>query len=358
MIMWAFPVLGCALLASALLLRRRPLTALAVLLGGSVAAMALESPAPTGTLQIVAACAAGIEVCYIAATRTRRVSVTGVAMAGAGLPILLLGVPSPGMRPGGIVAPAAAPVTIAVPLVTIIAWLIGNSIRQAHARAELVRAQAAAQAAMAERLRIARELHDIVAHSIGIIAIQAGSGRLVFDARPDEARDALATIEATSRETLSGLRRMVKGLRRADPEPGPGQAPLGPAPGLASIERLAAMTLDSGVQVDVDWHGSRQPLPADIDASAFRIIQEAVTNVVRHAGTSQCQVCIGQQDGQLSIEVTDSGHGGSAAGTGYGITGMRERATLLGGDFSAGPRPGGGFRVTARLPLPAPASAR
>jgi signal transduction histidine kinase len=148
---------------------------------------------------------------------------------------------------------------------------------------------------------------------------------------------------------------MVKGLRNADPEEGPGQAPLDPAPGLAGIERLAAMTLDAGVKVDVDWHGSREPLPADIDASAFRIIQEAVTNVVRHAGTGRCQVSISQQDGQLSIEVTDSGRGGSGAGTGYGITGMRERAALLGGDFSAGPRPGGGFRVTARLPLPAPA---
>ena len=109
------------------------------------------------------------------------------------------------------------------------------------------------------------------------------------------------------------------------------------------------------MQVDVDWRGSREPLPADIDLSAFRIIQEAVTNVVRHASTGQCQVVIDQQDGQLSIEVTDSGHGGSPAGTGYGITGMRERAALLGGDFSAGPRPGGGFRVAARLPLPAPA---
>jgi len=357
MIMWAFPVLGCALLASALLLRRRPLTALAVLLGGSVASMTLQSPVPASTLQIVAACAAGLEVCYIAATRTRRVSVTGVAMAGAGLLILLLGVPSPESHRDVIVGPTVPLVPIAVPLVTIIAWLIGNSIRQAHVRAELVRAQAAAQTAMAERLRIARELHDIVAHSIGIIAIQAGSGRRVFDARPDEARDALATIEATSRETLSGLRRMVTGLRRADPEPGPGQAPLDPAPGLAGIERLAAMTLDAGVQVDVDRRDSQEPLPADIDLSAFRIIQEAVTNVVRHAGTDRCQVCLSQQEGYLSIEVTDSGHGGSPAGTGYGITGMRERAALLGGDFSAGPRPGGGFRVAARLPLPAPASA-
>jgi signal transduction histidine kinase len=238
-----------------------------------------------------------------------------------------------------------------VPLVTIIAWLIGNSIRQAQAQAELV----AAQTAMAERLRIARELHDMVAHSIGIIAIQAGSGRRVFNARPGEARDALAAIEATSRETLSGLRRMVKGLRNADLEAGLRQAPLDPAPGLAGIERLAAMTLDAGVKVDVDWHGSREPLPADIDASAFRIIQEAVTNVVRHAGPGQCRVSIERQHGQLAIEVTDSGRGGSPAGTGYGITGMRERAALLGGDFSAGPRPGGGFRVAARLPVPAPA---
>ncbi|MGE5290022.1 MAG: sensor histidine kinase [Micromonosporaceae bacterium] len=236
-------------------------------------------------------------------------------------------------------------------VVTIIAWLIGHSIRQSQAQAELRRAQAA----MAERLRIARELHDIVAHSIGIIAIQAGAGRRVFDARPAEARDALAAIEATSRQTLAGLRRMMTGLRRAEPEPGPGQAPPGPAPGLADLEQLAAMTLDAGVKVDVDWHGSREPLPADVDLSAFRIIQEAVTNVVRHASTSQCHVSIGQQDGYLSIEVTDSGRGGSAAGTGYGITGMRKRAALLGGDFSAGPRPGGGFRVAARLPVPVPA---
>jgi len=315
------------------------------MLGGSVAFIALAPARPSG-VQIVLASAAGIEICYMAATRTRSVSATGLAMVGAGLLI-------PG--PGGL---DLAPLRGGVALVTIIAWLIGNSIRQAQAQAELLRAQAAAQTVMAERLRIARELHDIVAHSIGIIAIQAGAGRRVFDARPDEARDALAAIEATSRETLSGLRRMVTGLRRAEPEPGPGQAPLDPAPGLADIDRLAATTLDAGVQVDVDWHGSREPLPADIDLSAFRIIQEAVTNVVRHAGTGQCQVCIGQQDGQLSIDVTDSGRGGSAAGTGYGITGMRERATLLGGDFPAGPRPGGGFRVTARLPLPAQASAR
>ena len=346
--MWAFPALLCAWLAFALLLRRRPLPALAVMLGGSAATIALEPLRPGPPLQIVLAGAVGTTICYLAATRTRAVSVAGLAIVG----ICLL-IPGPA-------GPDLAPFRAEVAVVAIIAWLIGHSIRQAQARAELRRAQAAAQTTLAERLRIARELHDIVAHSIGIIAIQAGAGRRVFDARPDEARDALATIEATSRETLSGLRRMMTGLRDAEPGPDAGQAPLGPAPGLADIDRLAAMSLEAGVKVEVDWHGSRSPLPADIDLSAFRIIQEAVTNVVRHAGTGQCRVLIGQQVGQLSIEITDSGRGApaskiTAAVAGYGITGMRERATLLGGDFSAGPRPGGGFRVAARLPLPVPA---
>jgi len=342
----------CVLLVSALLLRRWPLPALAVLIGGSVAFIALELSLPRAP-QIVLAGAAGIEICYLAATRGRRISVAGVAMIGTCLLI-------PG--PAGV---DLAQFRGSVTAITIIAWLIGNSIRQAQVQAQLRRAQAAAQTAMAERLRIARELHDSVAHSIGIIAIQAGAGRRVFDTQPALGRDALAAIEATSRETLSGLRRMVTWLRLADPDPVPGQAalgtgPLGPAPGLADIERLAAMTLDAGVRVDVDWHRSTEPLPADIDLSAFRIIQEAVTNVVRHAGTDRCRVCIGQQNGQLSIEVTDDGRGRGAAGTGYGITGMRERAALLGGDFSAGPRPGGGFRVAARLPVPvlAPTAAR
>jgi signal transduction histidine kinase len=360
MFMWGSPVFIGALVASGVLLRRMPLAALAVTLAGSVVpSLAPAEQIPASSFQVVIACVAGLEVCYMAATRTRGVSLTAVAVAGAGVPILVLAFPLRGQLPNGRSGTPVPVITVLVPLVMIIAWLIGHSIRQARGRTELVRAQAAAQIVMAERLRIARDLHDIVAHSIGIIAIQAGSGHSVFDARPAEARDALATIEATSRETLAGLRRMMTGLRQAEPwgvsGAGPGQAPLGPAPGLADLERLAAMTGDAGVQVEVEWLGSREPLPADIDLSAFRIIQEAVTNVVRHAGTDRCLVWIDQQDGQLSIEVTDSGHSGGPAGTGYGITGMRERAALLGGDFSAGPHPDGGFRVAARLPLPAPA---
>jgi len=178
--MWAFPVLGCALLVSALLLRRTPLMAVAVMLGGSVAAVALgPGPGQTPPLQIVLAAAAGIEICYIAAACPLKVSAAGLAMAGAGLLIPVRG--------GLDLAPSRAGAAVVV----IIAWLTGHSIGQAQARAELRRAQAAAQVVMAERLRIARELHDIVAHSIGIIAIQAGAGRRVFDARPGQAREAL-----------------------------------------------------------------------------------------------------------------------------------------------------------------------
>src|SRR5580693_2043699 len=314
MIMWGTPTFIGALLASAVLLRRMPLMALAVTLAGSVApSLAPPEQIPASSFQVVLACVAGLEVCYMAATRTRRVSLTAVAAAGAGLPILVLEFPLPDQLPNGHSGTLVPVITVLVPLIMIIAWLIGHSIRQARARTELVRTQAAAQTVMEERLRIARELHDIVAHSIGIIAIQAGSGRRVFDARPDQARDALAAIEAASRETLSGLRRMMTGLRRAEPgsAAGPlGSAPLGPAPGLADVERLAAVTLEAGVRVEVEWLGSREPLPADIDLSAFRIVQEAVTNVVRHAGTDRCLVWIDQQDEQLAIEVTDGGRGG------------------------------------------------
>src|SRR5579863_59739 len=257
MIMWGIPTFIGALVVSAVLLRRLPLAALAVTLAGSVApSLAPAEQIPASSWQVVVACVAGLEVCYTAATRTPRVSLTAVAVAAAGLPILVLAFPRPDQLPNGRSGTPVPVITVLVPLVMIIAWLIGHSIRQARGRTELLRAQAAAQNVLAERLRIARELHDIVAHSIGIIAIQAGSARRVCDANPAEARDALAAIEATSREALSGLRRMMTGLRRAEPGSlgsGPEQAPLGPAPGLADIERLAAMTLDVGVQVEVEW---------------------------------------------------------------------------------------------------------
>jgi signal transduction histidine kinase len=346
------------------LLRRRPLPALALMLAGSFAAVAapgdhpdLVSASPPGWqlgyLQALVTCLA---VGLIAATRPLR---TAIAAA-----VLTLGVQAAAATYYTYGSDRFTTAVLLLVLALIAAAMIGYSLRERREHARTVRAQAMTHAITAERLRIARELHDLVAHSIGVIAIQAGTGRRVIHTQPAEARNALAAIETTSRETLAGLRRMLGALRKAeaDPDPGPegalpGVAPEGaprePAPGLADIDRLVESTHEAGVRVDVDWRGRRGPLPAEIELSAFRIIQEALTNVVRHAGTHECRVVIDHQDDELSIEVTDDGPGTGGVGTGYGITGMRERVGLLHGRFTAGPRPEGGFRVAARLPVPA-----
>ncbi len=339
---------------SAVLLRRRPLGAVALAVGGALM-LGFDSSQRESVVLILLAATASTEVCYVAATRRRRTSLLAAALVVGAVLFLWLASADRSGYPH-------ETALLAVGLLAVIAWLIGNSIRQTHRHNEALRSRAAADAVTAERLRIARELHDMVAHSIGIIAIQAGAGSRVIDTQPGQAKDALAAIEVTSRDTLAGLRRMLTGLRRAEPQTGlqagpgagpeAGPAPRDPAPGLADIDRLVATTLDAGVLVEVSWRGSRAPLPADIDLSAYRIIQEAITNVVRHAGTSQCRVTIDRADDQLSIQVVDSGCGGTISGSGFGIVGMRERAGLLGGEFAAGPRPGGGFRVAARLPVP------
>jgi signal transduction histidine kinase len=373
---WVSLVLAGVAVLALVLLRRRPLTALALLLAGSFTVAAAPGNLSAGfqtvamdapMLLAVPVLLAGAAVAFIAATRPRRVSVAAAAVAlgvqvggWARSPIEYLTFGTAG-RDGFSEARRQATLflgpipELAVALVTIIAWLIGDSIRQAHVHSQALRTQADAQAATAERLRIARDLHDMVAHSVGIIAIQAGMGRRVIDSQPAEARDALAAIETTSRETLAGLRRTVGALRRAGPLTEADADPLD-TPGLADLGRLVAETRNAGVRVDVRGEGRARPLPAEVDTSAFRIIQEAVANVVRHAGTGHCQVSIDHRDQELAIEVTDDGCGATVAGSGYGIAGMRERAALLHGELSAGPRPEGGFRVTARLPLPAAAA--
>ncbi|MFG1997630.1 sensor histidine kinase [Spirillospora sp. NPDC048911] len=320
------------------LLRYRPLAALALLLAGWFTALQEMPNVEIGYWELLITDSA---VGYIAATRSPRVSLTAAALA------LTVQTASAGFSTG-----VVDTVVVLAAVAVAAAWVTGNSIRERRAHAKELAARAVGQAVAAERLRIARELHDMVAHSIGVIAIQAGVGNRVIDTQPAEARNALAAIEATSRETLTGLRGMLGALRRADTEPGAEReaAPLAPTPGLADLDRLVATTLDAGVKVDVQRRGTPRSLSPDLDLSAFRIIQEAVTNVVRHANTATCQVVVDYRDEALAIEITDDGTGRAAPGTGYGIVGMRERAGLLNGHFTAGPRPEGGFRVSARLP--------
>jgi signal transduction histidine kinase len=303
-----------------------------MLAGSATASMALSvAEIPLTQFLVV-----DVAVCAIAATRPRRTGIIAAAMALA----MLVGYLTTRLLCGWSIGTSTE---LAVALVVVIAWLAGDSMRQAGDHAEQLRAQAAAQAATAERLRIARELHDMVAHSIGVIALQAGAASRIIDSQPAGARDALSSIEAASRQTLSGLRRMLGALRQ--PEQGVG---------LADVDRLAGAATAAGVRVDVRWRGERPLLPPEINVAAYRIIQEAVTNVVRHADTDSCQVCIDCRDDELAIDVLDNGNGGNGyVGAGYGLLGMRERVGLLHGQFSAEPRPEGGFRVAARLPLPA-----
>ncbi|OXM49647.1 sensor histidine kinase [Amycolatopsis alba DSM 44262] len=337
----AVPVLAMALPFG--VLRRKPWVALGVLLVEMVAVELLPLPPASASglhqflryLQIVTV---DLAVGCIAATHRLKASVMAAAFA---LAVQLAVAAAFELQPGDFGTTAVLCV-----LAIVSGWAIGTAIRQRRQYRDARRAQDELLAVQAERLRIARELHDMIAHSIGAIAFQAGMGSRVIETQQAQARDALRTIENTSRDTLAGLRRMLSALRR--PEDGPSTAPLG----LAQLEDLVARSLDAGVRVTVEWRGARRPLPPDIDLSVYRIIQEAITNVTRHAGTDRCEVLIDQQDEDLTVEVTDDGRGG-LHGDGYGIPGMRERVALLNGEFAAGPRPEAGFRVAARIPVPA-----
>ncbi|OKK22237.1 hypothetical protein AMK16_03440 [Streptomyces sp. CB00455] len=346
-LMAAVLLLGASLLAG--LLRHRPLTALAAaLLGATLVAAATHDHSPGRLLVFLAS---DLILGFIVATRPRRDAVT------AGAVVFCVELPAVPLLASGPYDMMSSGLISLLALLT--SAMAGQLFKERREHAGKLRAQEVSEAVTAERLRIARELHDMVAHSVGVIAIQAGVGSRVIETQPAEARTALRAIEATSRETLSGLRRTLVALRRSEPGEGRVQPPPGPAPGLADLDGLVATTAAAGVRVDVRTEGRERRLPPDIDLSAYRIVQEALTNVVRHAATGHCRVTIGYGVGELTVEIADEGRGTPAGpgDTGFGITGMRERVGLLHGRLSAGPRPGGGFLVEAVLPLPVPADA-
>ncbi|MEU8700680.1 sensor histidine kinase [Streptomyces sp. NPDC048680] len=352
MLLYRWDGLLTQLLATALaaggcvVMERRPLNGLALLLGAATLATFSLS---VGEIPLAQFLAPDVALYFITATRSRRTGAVALLMA-LGVLACFLAVR---LLAGWGVGTSAE---LAVALTAVVAWLVGGSAYEARRHGESLTARAAEQAVVAERLRIAREMHDMVAHSVGIIALQAGAAARVVHTQPEAAREAMSAVETAGRETLSGLRRMLGALRQDGPGlQGPEReaAPLHPAEGLADVDRLARATTAAGVRVEVRWRGERRPLPPDIDLSAFRIIQESVTNVVRHAATGSCRVSVEYGPEELGIEVADRGRGpGHAAITGFGLIGMRERVALLHGEFTAAPRPEGGFRVTARLPVP------
>ncbi|MFD7921799.1 sensor histidine kinase [Streptomyces sp. NPDC059740] len=249
-----------------------------------------------------------------------------------------------------------------------------DAIRERAERAERTREEEARRRVAEERLRIARELHDVVAHHIALVSVQAGVASHVMDSRPDQAKEALAHVREASRSALSELRTTVGLLRRSGDEAG---APTEPAPGLAALEQLVDGFVRAGLPVDLG-HGppdvpgpagsgagdrsqaadDRPELPASVDLAAYRIVQEALTNTRKHAGpAARAQVRVDHGRDALTVTVLDDGSaatpgpGAAERPGGHGLLGMRERVVALGGVLDAGPRPEGGFRVSARLPL-------
>ncbi|WP_433173436.1 sensor histidine kinase [Actinoallomurus sp. CA-150999] len=235
------------------------------------------------------------------------------------------------------------------------AWTIGRAVRERRAYAARAAEQLAERAVTEERLRIARELHDVVSHTLSLIGVKAGVAGYVLRSRTPgdedaEVRDALDVIETTSRDALVEMRHMLGMLRSDEASPD-----LRPAPGFAGLPELRERAATAGVRVDLTVRGV-DGLPEGMGRSVYRIVQEAVTNVVRHAAPARCRIVVEGDKDEVRIRVTDDGPGGRLLpGTpGHGIIGMRERAHMHGGTLTAGPRPEGGFEVSARLPRRAP----
>jgi signal transduction histidine kinase len=430
--------LAAAIFFSVTLRRRKPVAAFCALILLSIVSV---EERPITTLLILLATAYVLYLTTVASSK--RTGFAALTLALIVIAMLLFTYPGP--IPNGSGNGMYVPVAFAM----IISWMTGYSVRQRRAYAAMLQYQAASSAVAEERLRIARELHDIVAHSMSVIAVQAGYGQYVIDTSPSDARNALGAIQATSRDALEEMRRMLGVLRQQDavagsgatvagsratvagsgaaagpsgaPEgtgaagtgsgpgddsasplagilgflasgsppqsvaanssvaPGPSAArspagspvgspvaplapaPLAPAPGLGDLDRLIQRTSGTGIRVALQRTGHIRAVPAGVDLSAYRIIQEALTNVVKHAGAdARCEVSIGYGDDAIEVRVTDDGGRSPvpvpagatpAPSSGHGLIGMRERVHLCGGEFSAGPLEPGGFQVAATLPL-------
>ena len=241
-----------------------------------------------------------------------------------------------------------------------LAWLIGDNLRvrraytrQLESRAvelEREREEKADQAVTEERARIARELHDVVAHYVSVMVVQAAGARRVVDKDPAAAKGALEAVESAGRTALAEMRRMLEVLRADDPG-------MGPQPGLGEIERLIQQVRDAGLPVELSIEGSVCCLPAGMDLAAYRIVQEALTTTVKHGGSATAHVTVRYAADTLEIQVIDDGRGAAALllsdsdGRGHGLIGMKERVALFGGELEAGPILTGGYRIFARMPL-------
>jgi signal transduction histidine kinase len=322
--------------AAALFWRRRhPVTVLAVVFAAQAVALLI---APAREASGAALAFAVYAVSVYDATRVRLfVAAAAIVVIGIAVTFLVLG-DSQSAR--GLIPPGA---------VSLVAWVIGDYVRSRRRfMADLVarHGQEREQAAEAERLRIARELHDVVAHNVSAMAIQAGAARVAGTSD----KEALASIEQSARDTLAELNKLL-GVLRKSPD-----APLAPQPTLDDVDTLLKPARDAGLEATMRTTGEPRALPAAVELSAYRIIQEAVTNVLKHANASRLEVTVDYGPSALSLTISDNGSGAGAphaAGAGHGLIGMRERVGLFGGDLSTGSSSLGGFVVRATLPVKA-----
>jgi signal transduction histidine kinase len=238
-----------------------------------------------------------------------------------------------------------------------ISWGIGFALSRKYweaeeakeraVRAEQERVERARLAVADERTRIARELHDVVGHSVSVMTVQASAARRLLRPHQVKEREALLVVEQTGREALAEMRKMVGVLRRPEEAPA-----LAPQPSLEHLDKLIAHTQERGLPVELRIEGEPEPLPAGVDLTAYRLVQEGLTNAIKHARAEHAQVVVRYGEGHVEVTVTDDGAGGGDGGSGgHGLVGMRERVSVYGGELEAGPQAGGGFRLRARLPI-------
>jgi signal transduction histidine kinase len=320
---WLLDAIAIASSAAVAFSGRRPVATLAFLTGVSFVLVLAGQPALTPAL---------VWAFWSVGTRLPRDE--GVRVAGAALAVTVVG---DVIHRGGLNGLVAQSVGLAA------TWLAGDSVRTRRERTEADRRHAVAD----ERARIARELHDMVTHNVSVMVVQAAAGNDVFDERPDQARAALRAVEETGRRALGELRRLL------DVVADDGDADYDPQPGLRRLDDLVASVRAAGLGVDLTVEGTPHQLSPALELSAFRIVQEALTNVLKHARASRASVRVRYARDALELEVADDGVGGATTDGGRGLVGMRERVALFGGEIDAGTRPGGGFAVRARMPLEA-----
>ena len=344
--LWLDVALIVAVVAPLLARRRFPFGApLAVGAAVIVSSLVDNRLVPSNFITFLCGCAAAF---LVALLRDRRQAVAGLALVVGTEAIVARTDPQGGI--GNFVF---------IALIFTVVWVVGFALgrkfaeadeaRDRAARAEREREERARAAVAEERARIARELHDVVGHSVSVMTVQAAGVRRLLRPDQERERDALLVVERTGREALAEMRRMVGVLRRPEEAPA-----LAPQPSLEHLDRLVAQASEAGLEVDLRIEGEAVELPAGLDLTAYRLVQEGLTNAVKHAQAKRVQVVVQYSDGEVEVTVSDDGRGvGTGDGGGHGLVGMRERVSVYGGELDAGPKPGGGYRLRAKLPLTA-----